>query len=118
MASLCSGGGSDNVVVVGLSWWSWIPQWMMPFWSDSFENKQDQIGFLGTRQLDSTLNASKIPIRELSSHQNSPMISHDTLYTLANSLGVLAMVTAVGYHIVAVNERHLVGGKDNKTKKN
>jgi hypothetical protein len=43
----------------------------------------------------------------LSTHS---MISHDTLYTLANSLGVLAMVTAVGYHVIAVNERHL-GGK-------
>jgi len=38
------------------------------------------------------------------------MISHETLYTLANTLGVLAMVTAVGYHFVAVNERYLGGG--------
>ncbi|KAJ6457168.1 hypothetical protein C8R47DRAFT_173078 [Mycena vitilis] len=32
------------------------------------------------------------------------MISHATLYSLANSLGVLAMVTVVGYHFVAVNQ--------------
>lgn len=37
------------------------------------------------------------------------MISHNTLYSLANSLGVLAMLTAVGYHVIAVNERNLQG---------
>ncbi len=35
------------------------------------------------------------------------MISHQTLYNLANSLGILAMVTVVGYHILAVNARYL-----------
>lgn len=35
------------------------------------------------------------------------MISHDTLYNLANSLGALAMLTVVGYHFVAVNTRYL-----------
>ena len=35
------------------------------------------------------------------------MISHQTLYTLANSLGILAMVTVVAYHIFVVNARYL-----------
>lgn len=35
------------------------------------------------------------------------MISHQTLYTLANSLGVLSMFAVVAYHVVAVNARHL-----------
>lgn len=35
------------------------------------------------------------------------MISHNTLYTLANSLGALAMLTIVLYHFVAVNSRTL-----------
>jgi len=35
------------------------------------------------------------------------MITHQTLYTLANSLGVLAMFVVVGYHILAVNARYL-----------
>ena len=35
------------------------------------------------------------------------MISHTTLYNLANSLGMLAMFTVVLYHFVAVNARHL-----------
>ena len=35
------------------------------------------------------------------------MISHQTLYALADSLGILAMITVVGYHIVVVNARHL-----------
>ena len=39
------------------------------------------------------------------------MISHDTLYLLANSLGWLAMLTVVGYHFVAVNGRHMSGGE-------
>ncbi|KAE9405521.1 hypothetical protein BT96DRAFT_326772 [Gymnopus androsaceus JB14] len=34
-------------------------------------------------------------------------MTHATLYTLANSLGILAMLTVVGYHFVAVNARHL-----------
>lgn len=34
-------------------------------------------------------------------------MSHDTLYQLANSLGVLAMLTVVGYHFIAVNARYL-----------
>ncbi|EDR10595.1 uncharacterized protein LACBIDRAFT_317209 [Laccaria bicolor S238N-H82] len=39
------------------------------------------------------------------------MISHNTLYNLANSLGLLAMVTVVGYHFVAVNARYLEKSK-------
>ena len=39
------------------------------------------------------------------------MISHDTLLTLANLLGLLAMITVVGYHVVAVNARYLEGHK-------
>jgi hypothetical protein len=35
------------------------------------------------------------------------MISHQTLYSLANALGVLAMLTVVGYHIVAVHAQYL-----------
>jgi len=35
------------------------------------------------------------------------MITHQTLYTLANSLGILAMFVVVGYHILAVNARYL-----------
>ena len=35
------------------------------------------------------------------------MITHDTLYTLANSLGALAMITVVAYHFVAVNSQLL-----------
>lgn len=35
------------------------------------------------------------------------MITHDTLYTLANSLGALAMITIVAYHFVAVNSQLL-----------
>lgn len=44
------------------------------------------------------------------------MMSHDTLYTLANSLGVLAMFTVVGYHFVAVNARYLA--KDQSVRQN
>lgn len=35
------------------------------------------------------------------------MISHETLYTLTNYLGVAAMITVVGYHFLAVNARYL-----------
>jgi hypothetical protein len=35
------------------------------------------------------------------------MITHDTLYTLANSLGALAMCTVVVYHFVAVNAKYV-----------
>lgn len=35
------------------------------------------------------------------------MITHNTLYNLANSLGALAMLTVVLYHFVTVNARHL-----------
>jgi hypothetical protein len=35
------------------------------------------------------------------------MITHQTLYATANILGVLAMITVVGYHFVAVNARYL-----------
>jgi hypothetical protein len=35
------------------------------------------------------------------------MISHLTLYYLANALGMLAMITVLGYHVVVVNARYL-----------
>ena len=35
------------------------------------------------------------------------MINHVELYNLANTLGVLAMLTVVAYHFVAVNARYL-----------
>lgn len=35
------------------------------------------------------------------------MISHGTLYNLANGLGALAMLTVVAYHFVAVNARYI-----------
>jgi hypothetical protein len=31
------------------------------------------------------------------------MISHDTLYTLANTLGIVSVFLVVGYHVVAVS---------------
>lgn len=34
-------------------------------------------------------------------------MSHNTLYGLANSLGVFAMLTVVAYHFVSVNARYL-----------
>lgn len=40
-------------------------------------------------------------------HRSNTMISHETLYNLANSLGILAMITVVGYHVVAVNSKYL-----------
>ncbi|KAJ7077922.1 hypothetical protein B0H15DRAFT_861420 [Mycena belliarum] len=46
-----------------------------------------------------------LPPRAHSPQEN--MISHQTLYSLANSLGVLAMVTVVGYHFLAVNAKYL-----------
>lgn len=39
-------------------------------------------------------------------------MSHNTLLALANSLGVLAMITVVGYHFVAVNARYLANKSD------
>lgn len=43
-------------------------------------------------------------------------MTHATLYTLANSLGILAMLTVVGYHFVAVNARHLAkNGESNSS---
>lgn len=39
------------------------------------------------------------------------MISHQTLYNLANYLGALAMITVVAYHFVAVNVRHIAGNQ-------
>ncbi|KAJ7245166.1 hypothetical protein B0H12DRAFT_1235891 [Mycena haematopus] len=47
----------------------------------------------------------------LSSTRAETMISHQTLYSLANSLGVLAMATVVGYHFVAVNAKYLSKAK-------
>ena len=38
------------------------------------------------------------------------MISHNTLYNLANGLGILAMLTVIAYHFVAVNAKHLGQG--------
>ena len=35
------------------------------------------------------------------------MISAQTLYYLANVLGLLSMVTVLGYHVVVVNARYL-----------
>ncbi|KAI0252783.1 hypothetical protein BJV78DRAFT_1198957 [Lactifluus subvellereus] len=35
------------------------------------------------------------------------MITHDTLYSLANTLGVLAMITVVVYHFIAVNAKYV-----------
>ena len=35
------------------------------------------------------------------------MITHDTLYFLANMLGSLSMITVVLYHFLAVNAKHL-----------
>ena len=35
------------------------------------------------------------------------MISHEALYNLANLLGLLAMVTVVGYHVISVNARYI-----------
>lgn len=35
------------------------------------------------------------------------MISAQTLYLLANILGILAMMTVIGYHAVVVNSRYL-----------
>lgn len=34
-------------------------------------------------------------------------MSHDTLYNLANGLGLMAVVTIVCYHFVAVNARYI-----------
>lgn len=34
-------------------------------------------------------------------------MSHDTLYKLANTLGILAMITIVLYHFVDVNARYI-----------
>jgi len=41
------------------------------------------------------------------------MISHADLYNIANSLGALAMITVVAYHVVAVNARHLASKNAN-----
>ena len=35
------------------------------------------------------------------------MISHETLYSLANSLGSLAVLSVVAYHFVAVNAKYV-----------
>ncbi|KAJ6581312.1 hypothetical protein B0H19DRAFT_502039 [Mycena capillaripes] len=52
------------------------------------------------------LKANKVQ-RFASLRLRKKMISHATLYSLANSLGVLAMVTVVGYHFLAVNAKYL-----------
>ena len=38
------------------------------------------------------------------------MISHETLYNLANALGLCAVVTVLAYHFVAVNGRQMQKG--------
>ena len=38
------------------------------------------------------------------------MITHDTLYSLANTLGTLAMCTVVVYHFIAVNAKYITRG--------
>ena len=38
------------------------------------------------------------------------MITHDTLYSLANTLGALAMCTVVLYHFIAVNAKYVTRG--------
>jgi len=38
------------------------------------------------------------------------MITHDTLYSLANTLGSLAMCTIVVYHFIAVNSKYVTRG--------
>jgi Oligosaccaryltransferase len=38
------------------------------------------------------------------------MITHDTLYSLANTLGALAMCTVVVYHFIAVNAKYVTRG--------
>ena len=35
------------------------------------------------------------------------MISHEALYNLSNVLGLLAMITVVGFHVIAVNAQYL-----------
>lgn len=49
-------------------------------------------------------------------HYTTAMITHQTLYNLANYLGALAMITVVAYHFVAVNARYISangqGGKN------
>ena len=35
------------------------------------------------------------------------MISHETLYNLANTLGFMAVLTVLAYHFVAVNGKYL-----------
>ncbi|KAF5320909.1 hypothetical protein D9619_000725 [Psilocybe cf. subviscida] len=42
--------------------------------------------------------------------QSKPFLiqmTHETLLSLANSLGLLAMITVVGYHFVAVNSKYI-----------
>ncbi|TFY62961.1 hypothetical protein EVG20_g6517 [Dentipellis fragilis] len=36
-----------------------------------------------------------------------PGMTNDTLYSLANSLGVLAMISVVAYHFIAVNAKYI-----------
>ena len=37
-------------------------------------------------------------------------MTHDTLYSLANTLGVLAMCTVVIFHFIAVNAKYVTRG--------
>ncbi|THU87347.1 hypothetical protein K435DRAFT_57724, partial [Dendrothele bispora CBS 962.96] len=46
-----------------------------------------------------------LPLPPNHAHFNN--MTHATLYMLANYLGILAMITVVGYHFVAVNARYL-----------
>ncbi|KAL4072216.1 hypothetical protein J3A83DRAFT_2996025 [Scleroderma citrinum] len=59
-----------------------------------------------------TLRCFPQPNKAQTQHHNTvrshrQMITHQTLYNLANYLGALAMITVVAYHFVAVNARYI-----------
>lgn len=71
---------------------------------ETFQNKQSTT----ILQLTTQVCAQVSPLPTVSDgFASEKMISSDTLYMLANSLGVLAMITVIGYHFVAVNARYL-----------
>jgi hypothetical protein len=43
-------------------------------------------------------------------------MNHQSLYNLANALGLLAMITVVGYHFIAVNAKTLSAGQQSTSK--
>ncbi|KAF5386433.1 hypothetical protein D9757_005824 [Collybiopsis confluens] len=57
--------------------------------------------------------ASHLSVSPTPTHSST--MTHATLYTLANSLGILAMLTVVGYHFVAVNAKHISKDGDDKS---